>query len=208
MRLLLSQVGFRAYNWCGLRTPPPNLDQASISPHTSSGPVYDAAYLNELKASTPSSRPRIPEGDFHPDGTPITSVMEDSAMESLDSIGNGLHIPLFRICYVLMCPSFTDTGVATIPSQSAVFAAKEKRERMRAAGPPSSHSDDYISLSLTKRDDEYQGPHPESRLMREDDDLGQGDDGELIQPTIFTARLTSLTRFCRVYKCPNTNCSR
>jgi GC-rich sequence DNA-binding factor len=81
--------------------------------------------------------------------------MEDSAMESLDTI---------------------DTGVATIPSQSAVLAAKEKRERMRAAGPPSSHSDEYISLSLTTRNDEYQGPHPESRLMREDDDLGQGDD--------------------------------
>lgn len=50
---------------------------------------------------------------------------------------------------------------------------------MRAAGPSSSHTDEYISLSLTTRVDEYQGPHPESRLMREDDDLGEGDDGEL-----------------------------
>jgi hypothetical protein len=84
-------------------------------------------------------------------------------------------------CFVLMCPSFfvIDAGVATIPSQSAVLAAKEKRERMRAAGPSSSHADEYISLSLTTRVGEYQGPHPESRLMREDDDLGEGDDGEL-----------------------------
>jgi hypothetical protein len=44
--------------------------------------------------------------------------------------------------------------------------------------------------------------------MREDDDLGQGDDGELIQPTTFTAKLTPFTRFCRVYECPDTNCSR
>jgi GC-rich sequence DNA-binding factor len=205
--LLLSQIGFRAYNWGGLRTPPSNLDQASIS-HTSSGPVYDAAYLNELKASTPSSRPRIPEGGTHHNGSPITSVMEDSAIENLDSIGNRLRIPLFRIYYVLICPSFTDTGVAAIPSQSAVFAAKEKRERMRAAGPSSSHTDDYISLSLTTRNDEYQGPHPESRLMREDDDLGQGDDGELIQPIIFATKFTLFTRFCRIYECPNTNCSR
>ena len=82
---------------------------------------------------------------------------------------------------VLMCPSFfyIDAGVATIPSQSAVLAAKEKRERMRAAGPSSSQADEYISLSLTTRVGEYQGPHPESRLMREDDDLGEGDDGEL-----------------------------
>jgi hypothetical protein len=84
-------------------------------------------------------------------------------------------------CCVLMCPSFSfiDTGVAAIPSQSAVLAAKEKRERMRAAGPSSSHADEYISLALTTRVDGYQGPHPESRLMREDDDLGEGDDGEL-----------------------------
>ena len=84
-------------------------------------------------------------------------------------------------CCILICPSFPflDTEVAAIPSESAVLAAKEKRERMRAAGPSSSHADEYISLSLTTRVDEYQGPHPESRLMREDDDLGQGDDGEL-----------------------------
>jgi Nineteen complex-related protein 2 len=84
-------------------------------------------------------------------------------------------------CCLLMCPSFPfiDTGAAAIPSQSTVSAAKEKRERMRAAGPSTSHADEYISLSLTPRVDEYQGPHPESRLMREDDDLGEGDDGEL-----------------------------
>lgn len=71
-----------------------------------------------------------------------------------------------------------------IPSQSYVLAAKEKRERLRTSGPASSHADDYISLSLTKRNDEYLGPHPESRLMREDDDLGEGDDGVLLESTI------------------------
>ncbi len=81
--------------------------------------------------------------------------------------------------------SFPDSGVATIPSQSAVLAAKEKRERMRTTGSINSRADEYISLSLTTRDDEYRGPHPESRLMREDDDLGEGDDGVFIQPTIF-----------------------
>lgn len=97
------------------------------------------------------------------------------------------------ITYILSLPccicryifSFPDSGVATIPSQSAVLAAKEKRERMRTTGSISSRADEYISLSLTSRDDEYRGPHPESRLMREDDDLGEGDDGVFIQPTIF-----------------------
>jgi GC-rich sequence DNA-binding factor len=75
---------------------------------------------------------------------------------------------------------FTDSGAATISSQSTVLAAKEKRERMRTTGAASSRADEYISLSLTTRGDGYQGPHPESRLMREDDDLGEGDDGVFI----------------------------
>lgn len=61
-----------------------------------------------------------------------------------------------------------------IPSDSAVKAAKEKRDRIRKTGTP---GDDYISLSLTKRTDYSQGPHPDSRLVREDDEVGEGDDG-------------------------------
>jgi hypothetical protein len=83
-------------------------------------------------------------------------------------------------CRMLIFYSFTDSGVAAIPSESAVLAAKEKRERMRTTGFESSQADEYISLSLTTRDDGYQGPHPETRLMREDDDLGEGDDGVFI----------------------------
>ena len=30
---------------------------------------------------------------------------------------------------------------------------------------------------MTRREETYQGPHPESRLVREDDELGEGDDG-------------------------------
>ena len=61
-----------------------------------------------------------------------------------------------------------------IPSSSSSVAAKEKRERLRKTG---NTGDDYISLSITKRTDYSQGPHPESRLMREDDEVGEGDDG-------------------------------
>lgn len=74
------------------------------------------------------------------------------------------------------------TGAAAnetvIPSESSVTAAKEKRERLRANKPATtSNGEDFISLSVTRRAEEWQGPHPESRLMREDDDLGEGDDG-------------------------------
>ncbi|OBZ68654.1 GC-rich sequence DNA-binding factor 2 [Grifola frondosa] len=61
-----------------------------------------------------------------------------------------------------------------IPSESSVMVAKQKRERLRASG---ASGEDYISLSVSKRSDFSQGPHPESRLMREDDELGDADDG-------------------------------
>ena len=61
-----------------------------------------------------------------------------------------------------------------IPSASSILAAKQKRERIRST----KGGEDYISLSLTKREDYSQGPHPESRLVREEDELGDADDGE------------------------------
>lgn len=60
-----------------------------------------------------------------------------------------------------------------LPTSSSIAAAKEKRKLLRKAG--GEIGDDYVSLSLTKRVD--QGPHPESRLVREEDELGEADDG-------------------------------
>jgi Nineteen complex-related protein 2 len=71
--------------------------------------------------------------------------------------------------------SLTDDSSTTILSESSIQNARQKRNRLRATA--NEREDDFISLSVTKRSDEYQGPHPESRLMREDDDLGDGDDG-------------------------------
>ncbi len=78
-------------------------------------------------------------------------------------------------------PSSTDhvlETAAAIPSESSIKAAKERRERLRKTG--ASTDEDYISLSMAKREDVDQGPHPESRLMREEDDLGEGDDGRFL----------------------------
>ncbi len=63
-----------------------------------------------------------------------------------------------------------------IPSESTVKVAKEKRDRLRKAHIIG--EEDFISLSVTRREDVPQGPHPESRLMREEDELGEGEDGE------------------------------
>ena len=66
-----------------------------------------------------------------------------------------------------------DTAEIQLPTSSSIAAAKQKRQLLRKAG--GDIGDDYISLSLTKRVD--QGPHPESRLVREEDELGEADDG-------------------------------
>jgi hypothetical protein len=71
---------------------------------------------------------------------------------------------------------FTETA---IPSASSIAAAKEKRTRIRKV-PGAGMDEDFISLSLTRREDNVPaGPHPESRLVREEDELGEGDDGKL-----------------------------
>ena len=64
---------------------------------------------------------------------------------------------------------------SAIPSESSILNAKQKRERIRTT--VTSNGEDYISLSVIKRSEESKGPHPESRLMREEDELGEGDDG-------------------------------
>lgn len=68
-----------------------------------------------------------------------------------------------------------EDGATVIHSESMVKNAKDRRERLRKTGI--SNEEDYVSLSVTKREDIDAGPHPESRLAREEDELGEGDDG-------------------------------
>ncbi|KAF8755080.1 Haspin like kinase domain [Rhizoctonia solani] len=108
------------------------------------GPVYDKAYLDQLKAATMSAPPAAaPDGDVE-----MTLDIEEA---------DGAIV--------------VDTG-----DVGDVFDGQKKREQMRVTGKTNvPQQDEFISLSLTRRDeDAYQGPHPESRLQREDDDLGEG----------------------------------
>ena len=121
-------------------------------PQHSSGPTYDAAYLSQLKASTPSARPSLPTDAYDADVS--MDVDSPASLSVLSAIPD-------------------DQTEAAIPSASSILAAKQKRERLRT----NKGGDDYISLSVSKRDDFSQGPHPESRLVREEDELGDADDG-------------------------------
>ncbi|TBU23747.1 GCFC-domain-containing protein [Dichomitus squalens] len=120
-------------------------------PRHPTGPTYDAAYLSQLKASTPTARPALPTDAYDADvSMDVDSFAHLSALSAIPD----------------------DTAETAIPSASSILAAKQKRERLRA----NKGGDDYISLSLSKRDDFSQGPHPESRLVREEDELGDADD--------------------------------
>ncbi|KAI0087050.1 nineteen complex-related protein 2-domain-containing protein [Irpex rosettiformis] len=139
-----------------------NVSPSSHNPTSSrpeDRPTYDAAYLSELKAATPSSRPKMNKDE---------SISYDNDISlNVDSPGNVSHLQ-----EVVDLTGDVDME-ASIPSSSAINAAKEKRERLRQTEP---FEQDFISLSLTKRQDISQGPHPESRLVREDDEVGEGDD--------------------------------
>lgn len=84
--------------------------------------------------------------------------------------------------YLPVTESFEEKSAGFIPSESSIKVAKEKRERLRQIQVTG--EEDFISLSVTKRADEPQGPHPESRLVREEDELGEGDDGRLLSANI------------------------
>ena len=70
-----------------------------------------------------------------------------------------------------------------IPSEASILNAKKKRERIRTTTVY--NDEDYISLSVIKRSDENRGPHPDNRLVREEDELGEGDDGMSFSLYIF-----------------------
>jgi len=141
------------------------LEQTKIS---NDGPRYDAAYLKELKESTPSSRPRVStvEGPYDAD-----MPLQSSDIPGQMDVGECQLTYLQRDVY-----HRGDEFSTSIPSQSTIKVVKEKRERMRKGKITS--DEDFISLSVIRREDAPQGPHPESRLVREEDEIGEGEDGE------------------------------
>ncbi|GBE83032.1 nineteen complex-related protein 2-domain-containing protein [Sparassis latifolia] len=128
------------------------------TPSSNKTPVYDAAYLSELKASTPTSRPPLPAD---------TSMYDADVSMDVDTLQQQPSVSV-------VIDITGDDSETAILSGSSILAAKQKRERLRTA--EKSGNEDYISLSVSKRSDYSQGPHPESRLVREEDELGDADD--------------------------------
>lgn len=96
-------------------------------------------------------------------------TVDQGASAFLESSGKPSKSPV-SVSFANVAPE--DTEIA-IPSQSRIVAAREQRERLRVG----TAEQEYISLSVIQRPNISQGPHPESRLMREEDEIGEGDDG-------------------------------
>lgn len=139
------------------------------------GPTYSKEYLQELKASTPSAvaRPKPEDQDVSMADLDTTYDVEGALIiDSADTSGahRSFHVS---------CASSNNLGNSEtlIPSESSVKAAKEKRERLRTG--KASGEEDFISLTVSKTEDFDAGPHPGSRLVREEDEIGDGEEGSI-----------------------------
>ncbi|PWN90132.1 hypothetical protein FA10DRAFT_266632 [Acaromyces ingoldii] len=140
--------------------PPESLDQASIG--SGAGSAYSPAALADLKAATPGRKGVAMDTDESPGGDDAYTAVSDP-MVQVDESGESLARMKFGA-------DFAEEG---IPSEALVNAAKEKRRRA-AQGKSDENTngqEDFISLGGSSR-----GPHPESRLQREDDEWGSGEE--------------------------------
>ncbi|KDE06831.1 hypothetical protein MVLG_02867 [Microbotryum lychnidis-dioicae p1A1 Lamole] len=126
--------------------PPPT---STLSPQKSSlSSVYSSEYLQELKSATLSTPPP----------PPITTTSTTSH--------DGLTLSKFASRFATLDDPTAQPESSPIPTTAAIASAKARRERIRTQGPPN----DFISLEIAPSKSGSQ-----SRLVREDDDLG--DDG-------------------------------
>ncbi|ETS63984.1 hypothetical protein PaG_02320 [Moesziomyces aphidis] len=157
----------------------PTHEQAEGSTSTPTSSLYTSKHLEELRTSTPTARSRAHSPAPAPPG-PAT-FMDDpmAASSSRPGLAAGDDDALTRSKYA------ADFEHDAIPSESVIRAAKERRAKLRAAGASSGVSDDFISLAPFSRSSAVQaydamevddGPHPHSRLQREEDELGDGED--------------------------------
>ena len=98
---------------------------------------------------------------------------DDYPMTTIDDVSGMIVIFCHKASAIF---SVAEDLEPVIPPESSILASKRERNRATL----STGRDDYISLTVAKQDDEYRGPHPESRLVREEDELGEGEDGQWI----------------------------
>ncbi|KAL1412967.1 hypothetical protein Q8F55_000716 [Vanrija albida] len=123
---------------------------ASSAPTTApaaSSESYSRDYLAELKAATPSRAAKKRDDEDGNGGDGLSQTARDKYASTI----------------------IEDTS-AGIPDHLAVAAAKSRRKAALDAQRAGAEGEDFIALGGDK------GPHPESRLMREEDEGDEGDE--------------------------------
>ncbi|ORY34945.1 nineteen complex-related protein 2-domain-containing protein [Naematelia encephala] len=137
----------------------PSSSGPTVTPSSSSS-IYSREYLNQLKAATPTRAPR-------------SSEHADDEEEEQDGMG------VSRLARDKYASTFAQDTTAGIPDAAAIASAKTKRlAALEAAKHGGDAQQDYISLGGGQIAvyDGSEGPHPESRLMREEDEDDEGDE--------------------------------
>lgn len=146
----------------------PSRDDSPSTPSKST-PSYSSDYLAELKASTPSR---------------LARPAEDTENEEMGEENGSGGSNLSRIARQKYATTIQEDTTAGIPDAAAVAAAKMKRQAALESAKHGgglgngSGGEDYIALGkgqLVVHDGAE--PHPESRLMREEDEGDEGDEG-------------------------------
>ncbi|TAQ90097.1 hypothetical protein B7494_g1530 [Chlorociboria aeruginascens] len=129
-------------------------------------PTYSKDYLNELKSSTPSTPKDIRS---------LNMTIEDEDGLDASELDGAMVVDLTR-----NIRSGTEEA-AIIPTEAEIREKKERRARL-------AHEEDFISLTEDDNDRRQlsllRKKKPETRLVREDEDLGEGfdefvDDGHI-----------------------------
>jgi hypothetical protein len=73
--------------------------------------------------------------------------------------------------------SFGSANETVIPTQYSIDAARSKRTQLRSHPELQNQAEDFISLEVSTH---VSGRERESRLVREEDEIGDAEDGKLV----------------------------
>ena len=156
-------------------------DPVSLSPAIATE-TYSKEFLNQLKATTLSA-PLSTE-------ISIDNNEFDSLTQSKFALYNSYSLPSSST------PSSTAQKIPLIPTSSTINSARESRERLRAqGGRDNEEGDGYIGFEVVESGGTVRlgekGKGRESRLVRDEDDLGDGDEGTSPASLSVILRLTN-----------------
>lgn len=153
-----------------LSIPAPDPDATTTAPST-----YSKEFLNQLKATTLSA--------------PVAESISNNPDE-YDSLTQSKFARYNEYTTDLTSTSSTipSTKIPLIPTSSTINSARESRERLRYEGARNDGAGEsgYIGLEVvgTSNAVGLKGKGKESRLVRDEDDLGDGDEGTYLSHPI------------------------